>query len=294
LDLAFVHALADATGAPCALVAPDGTLAHVSPALSRALTLDGNTALAALAERAAARGLALHREALPHGWLLVRLADDARRRAVLRAALHDLRSPVASVRTFAGLMIRKPLPPERAASAGHTLARNADRALIGISDFLESELAALGPLEVVRTPTSLGPLIAEATARPLEVYAEKNLRWTAQAIPSSPVCVDPDRLGHAIAAVAERAMARAPPQTEVTLRAHLGGPRLTIEIADAGGPLAPEDGLGGRDAQIAAARRLSPACGLAVARAGLRAHGGGLEVSAAPRGAVWRLTAAIE
>lgn len=293
LDLAFVHALADATGSCCALVAPDGTLAHVARALAGRLDVGGVTELSALAALAAEQGLGLRRELLPGGWLLVVLAEDAQRREVLRVALHDLRSPVASVRTFAGLMIRRPLPPERMASAGHALARSADRALIGISDFLESELAALGPLEVRRTPTALGPLIAEAAARPLEVHAEKQLRWSVRDLPGTPVCVDPDRLSHAISAVVERAMARAPPQSEVTLRAHLDGPHLAIEVSDAGGPPTPEDTLGSRNAQVLAGRRLSPACGLSVALAGLQALGGGLEAVAVSPGVVWRLIATV-
>lgn len=265
-----------------------------APAGERALTAAARRVLGGLAddvalERSAAElGLGLRCLQLPDGTALALLDDHATRRGLLRIALHDLRSPMANVRTYAALLARGKMPADKVPRTIEALSRNADHALALVSLYIEGELAELGPLAVDKHPADVGQVLDRALAAERPMAAERGVRLEWVAV-GAEVAVDSERLAQAVSAVLERAIARTPP--EGVVRAHIeeGEKSVALVIHDGGEAPSHEELDFDRATRAVAENKLMPAIALSLARAVVEAHGGRLELHAERGGAAWRL-----
>lgn len=289
--LPLLIAALEATGAQAILLGERGELCHVTPAARRALELspDEQPAASTIARRAEERGLKRRIEPLPGGLKLELIDAQPRLREVLEIALHDLRSPIANVRSYAGLLTRGKLTTEKLARLADVIARNADRALRLTADYVESELAQLGALGVHREERRLLPLIEGAIASRRSLAQERGVTIALLQAPEVTLRLDAERMAHALETVLDRAVARSPDGARATVSVEVLPQAVHVDVVDAGGAPPPNELGPARDARIVGDRRLFPAVGLSVARSVLEAHGGSLQLLPAAQGARWRL-----
>jgi signal transduction histidine kinase len=204
----------------------------------------------------------------------------ARREEILGVATHDLRSPLANVRSYASLLLGGGKMPDldpRVRRAAEVIARNADRALRLVQAFFDSYRAETGEFEVDRQPTPLGSLLEEALAPRRAAAAEKGVELRAPPLDHLPfVAADRERLRYALGAFLDYAIERSSPGKTVEVQSEARGRNVWLGFSDQGVPLTPEQIQESfdRDAQILRERRLGVGFALAVARAVAQAHGG--------------------
>jgi signal transduction histidine kinase len=283
--------LLDALGPAAALADPDGVTLHVAGGALAAL---GPLAppwppLEVLQQRAAERELPHVLSALAGGWRLLVLQDRAERIQGLRVALHDLRSPLANVRTYGSLIGRGKLGPEKLQQASQVILRNTDRALARVTDFVEAELALLGALGVELREAELRSLVEQAASTQEPAFQERGVRLELAPGEAVPTRADADPLVRALAAIMGRALARSPDGSVVRVEVRRAGSDAEVVVRAAGGPPSRDDGVGDLRARVARDRRLSPGTELYLAQFTVRAQGGRLELSAEPPGAAWRI-----
>lgn len=275
----------EAASVAAVVIGPDG---------GRRVTPEARRLLGALADEPSLErstqelGLELRCLQLRDGTSVALLRDVRTPERVLRIALHDLRSPIANARTWAALLLRGKLPPERVKPTIESLARSLDRGLALTSAYLLDELARLRPTPAERQPTEVGALLDRVFASRRAMASERGIKLEWAAVEARAE-VEAEALSEAVGAVLDFALARTPP--EGAIRAHIedGASQLTIVIHDSGPTPAPNELDFDRDTRIVADNRLQPALGLHLARAQLAAHGGHLELKPQPRGATWRL-----
>ena len=145
----------------------------------------------------------------------------------------------------------------------------------------------LGPLELDRRPTALGPWLAQVLSPWREAAQEKGLRWQSQFPADLPkVDIDVDRMAQALGNVVSNAIKYTPPDGKVTLGAGTAARDVWIRVSDTGPGIPPEvqerifepfyRGLGNRRFPQ------GMGLGLSIARDLVAAHGGRIEVESAP------------
>ena len=206
-------------------------------------------------------------------------AAAVRREELFGVATHDLRSPLANVRSYAGLLLGGKVPEvdPRVRRAAEVIARNADRALRLIQAYFDSCRAETGEFEIDFQRLSLGPLLEDALASRRAVAAEKGIALRAPSLESLPaVAADRERLLHALGAFVDHAIERSSPGQAVEVQFETRPLDVWIGFGDQGPALGPAEILRefDRDAQILRERRLGVGFALAIARAVAQAHGG--------------------
>ncbi len=211
--------------------------------------------------------------------------EAKRREQLLGVATHDLRSPLANVRSYAGLLLGArtggELDPKVKRSA-EVIARNADRALKLLQSYFDSLRAETGELDIDRQPIELGPLVQEVIAARKGTAQEKAIQLDSRLPASLPkVLGDKDRLASALGAFLDNSLARAKPGSPVEVAAEVGPNSVEVKFADHGDSLSADQAreVFDRDVQILKERRLGVGFALAVAASILRAHGGSAAVS---------------
>jgi len=252
-----------------------------------------------------ARGEELERRSrpLPDGGRLDVFVDLAEQRAqaqrreqLLGVAIHDLRAPLANVRSYAGLLLGGKVPEldPRVRRSAEVIARNADRALRLLQMFFDAQRAETGELDIDRQPVVLASLLHETVAARRATAAEKGVELTAAPLPAgaSTVLGDRERLLSAVGALLDNAIARAPPNGRVEILLEERPREAWLGFAEAGTPLGPEEMREAfdRDAQALKEKRLGPGYAVAVAKAIAQTHGGTAGVSSAPGRTVFSLT----
>jgi PAS domain S-box-containing protein len=208
-------------------------------------------------------------------------------RALWAAGMHDVRSPLAAIRAFADTLLDREdeiTPEQRRAFHGRIL-ETTDRITTLLDDLVVLDLVARGELTLQRQGIDLLDVVTSA----LEGLADHD--HVVQVLGGEPVPVhaDPRRLGRAVTALLDNALAHTPPdsQVRVTTRRTDRGARVTIEDDGPGVPPAVADTL--FDPFVAYPASLTASAGnglgLAVARVLVEAHGGALEHEPLPDGA---------
>lgn len=222
-------------------------------------------------------------------------AAAQRREALLGVAIHELRAPLANVRSYAGLLLSGRMPglDPRVHRSAEVIARNADKSLRLLQMYFDAQRAGTGELDIDRQPVELGNLLQEALAARRAAAAEKGVELSA-AVPAvlPSVLGDHDRLLNAVGALVDNAIARSPPNGRVEVLFNERPREAWIGVAEAGEPLTPQDirDAFDLDAQALKERRLGPGFAVAVARAIAHTHGGTAGVSSAPGRTVFSLT----
>lgn len=214
---------------------------------------------------------------------------------------HELRTPITSIRllvdTLRGPVAHDPAARddllEKIAIETEALAQ------------LSQELLDLAQIESGQTlfrlvPTRLADLVTGVTDRLGPQAQRKRQRLDVQLPPGLAVLADVAQLQRALGNLVHNAIKFTPPEGAITLRAAAAGPDVTVEVADTGPGIAPDDidrvferffradraRTGGRTAG-------GTGLGLAIAKHVVEAHGGTIWVASGGgpgQGAVFRFT----
>ena len=293
----------DTRGEPWVLWGPQGRIVAASRLLSPLagprgpgmLGADEPAFAALLATWSAGQNLERRAHPLPGGGRLELLhdleadrRDASRREELLGIAIHDLRAPLANVRSYAGLLLSGKLPElePRVRRSAEVIARNSDRALRLLQMFFDSQRIDTGELDIDRSPVPLGPLLEELVSARRAQAAEKGVEMTLRAPADVPsVSGDRERLASAVGAMLDLAAARSPSARAVELTCEPLPGQLRIEVADSGPQLSEQElrDAFDRDAQALRERRLGVGFACAVAGAIAKVHGGDAGVRSTPQ-----------
>lgn len=206
-------------------------------------------------------------------------AEQAQRREeILGVASHDLRSPLANVRSYAGLLLggRLQLEP-RVKRAAEVIARNSDRALRLLQSWFDTQRAETGEFDVDKQPVPLADLLSEALESRRSFAAEKGVELLTRLPASLPLVeVDRERFGNALGALLDNALTRAEPPGSVEVSFEERPDELWLGFTDTGPALSPEESKAAfdRDELVLREKHLGVGFAVAVARSVLQAHGG--------------------
>lgn len=203
---------------------------------------------------------------------------------VLRIESHDLRSPLANIRSYASMILaRREGLDDRTRRAAEIIVKNADRGLRLIDEWIDLLRSAHARLELSKAPCPVATVARLALADELPEFEEKGVQVRTEIPDELPSLeLDGSRIRRAIGALLTAARRRAPEGSTVTLRARRLGDRIRIEVEDEGPSPSREEADLSYDAefQMLAHRRMAPGLEMALARAVAEAHGG--EAGAAP------------
>jgi two-component system, OmpR family, sensor histidine kinase KdpD len=217
--------------------------------------------------------------------------EAARESERLRAALvdsltHELRTPLTSIRAASTTL----LEAEGLDEAGRLeMARIIDEES-GRLDVLIGEAVEMAEIDAKVVNVHLAPqlprvLLEQAVEESRQALAGRRVSIAVEEA-EKPAWFDPDLLGRVLRHLLENAAGYTPPGSRVTLSSRRIGDRLEFCVEDNGPgidaldlPLIFEKFYRGRRG---AAARKGSGMGLAIARAILTAHGGGIEASNAP------------
>jgi two-component system, OmpR family, sensor histidine kinase KdpD len=230
--------------------------------------------------------LALDRAQLREQALRTQLLEeiDRWRSALLGAASHDLRTPLASIKTAVSSLRQSDalLGVQDRAELLELIELQADRLARLVSNLLDMTRIESGALELRPSATAFDELVAEALGSLGDLVAPN--RVVAEASDDLPLLhIDHVLISQVLANVLENAGRLAPGNTAIRITAHpvpagtvsaTGTPQAEIAVHDRGPGIAPEDrervfemfsqnGGGGR-----------AGLGLAIAKAFVEAHGG--------------------
>ncbi len=224
--------------------------------------------------------LAVDRAQLSEQALRARLLEeiDRWRRALMGAASHDLRTPLASIKTAVSSMrqVDAQLSPEDRAELLELIELQSDRLARLVTNLLDMTRLEAGSLELRPMTVGFTALVDEALAQLGGIVASGRVTVEAPAdLP--PLHLDPVLMSQVLANVLENAERLSPDDSviRVTARRAPGHPQLVeIAVADDGPGIARQDresvfemfsqnGGGGR-----------AGLGLAIAKAFVEAHGG--------------------
>ncbi len=217
---------------------------------------------------------------------------EARLRAFLSDAAHELRTPVAGIRAAADTLVRADLAgPERDRLAAH-VAREATRASRLVDDLLTMARVDRG-LELHRVEADLRAVVeAEVRRAPLVHPA---LRIRAE-IPDAavPVRVDVDRIAQVLSNLVQNAARATAGRGSVVLTVSTAGSEARVTVDDDGPGVAPTDRerIFERLVRLDESRTASGGIGLGlpIARGIARAHGGDVRYAHGAAGARFVLT----
>lgn len=223
-------------------------------------------------------------------WLFRDVTEDYRvarlRDELVSNVSHELRTPLTSILGALTLLQEgggDGVPAEQATLIDIAL-RNGQRLLTLVGDLLDLDRAEAHGLDLVRRPTDLSLLLAEAIVqnRPM---AERHGVTVAlrTAFADHLVPVDADRMLQVIGNLLSNAVKFSPEGGEVTIRLVRRGAHVRIVVSDqgAGIPAALRDQLFTRFARGSAQSRIGivgTGLGLAISKAIVEAHGGTIAV----------------
>jgi signal transduction histidine kinase/CheY-like chemotaxis protein len=170
------------------------------------------------------------------------LAEQDRRKDALLAMLgHELRNPLAPVRSTANaLRLRFPDDPEVAEMADlvDRQVRHLGRLL---DDLLDASRISRGLIKLRKEPVELAPVARRAVEGVRPLLVERGHRWTV-ALPPTPVWLDADpaRLEQVIASLVDNAARYTEPGGLISLAAEPAGGEVVVRVRDNGIGIRPE------------------------------------------------------
>lgn len=206
-------------------------------------------------------------------------AERARRARLLRVAAHDLRGPLANIKSYVSLLrvTKTPLEP-RVQRSLEVIARNADRAIALVDDGLDAARFESGALVYDRQLQPLGPLVKEALdfcrthTQPLKVEV---LGEISEALPQ--VEIDGFRVRRAIEAMILHLAGRSQPGQRVQLETRVEADTVRLEVRSPDAVRPAEQPFGGIDRMLEE-RAFEDPVRLWLAFLTARAHGGRVEL----------------
>ncbi len=217
-------------------------------------------------------------------------ADPAASAALQARIAHDLRSPLAVIQSYAGLLATGQPGPLTATQREFLAGIDAKvREVSGLlDDFLDLGRLQAGELELHPEAVGLGELLDRVQEEWRAAASRRDVGLACTVVPEDlTVTADPVRLQQILEALLGHAVAASEPGGRVSVRARREGERLCLDVTDAGPALTAAQRAQllepyGRGSQ--AGPEGGSALALAVA-AGLAAgHGGDLTVTSPPSG----------
>ncbi|MBA2539399.1 MAG: response regulator [Deltaproteobacteria bacterium] len=180
-------------------------------------------------------------EALRHANTALRAADLQKDQFIATLA-HELRNPLAPLRTGLDLLVQS--PDAHISSASRTINamnRQLDHMVRLIDDLLDVSRISRGLIELLREPVAVSNIIDHAldAARP---FLEKRKQRVAVAGPVAiQVHADPTRVAQIVGNLLHNASKFSPPDTEIRVEIATDANDLIMRVIDAGVGIAPED-----------------------------------------------------
>ena len=214
------------------------------------------------------------------------LRDEARRKDEFIATLsHELRNPLAPIRTSAELLTFAGLAPQQREHAVQVILRQTRSMSRLLDDLLDVARLTRGKLTIRRQQVDLQSVIASASEVARSSVAEKRQHLRLE-LPSEPVLVeaDPVRLAQVVSNLLINASKYSGPDTTIDVNLSTGQGWLRLDVVDQGMGIAPEhmerlfqmfSQLPGQAGEPASGLGI----GLALSKALVEMHGGRLEAS---------------
>jgi two-component system, OmpR family, sensor kinase len=224
--------------------------------------------------------------------MLTRIDDGVhRQRAFVAAASHDLRTPIAALRTELELALRVPSSKQELHDSVERAHADAVRLGNLANDLLALAESEPGGREVVRQPVSVDELVEECAADQSAVARAQGVRVDVEAS-SDEVIVDRSRIEQAIRNLLANAIRHSPSGGTVEIHASVGaapaageGRRtLQVQVLDRGPGVAADIRSSLFLPFAARSGDGHSGLGLATAAAAVRAHGGAITYADRPGG----------
>lgn len=212
---------------------------------------------------------------------------------VLAVVSHDLRNPVGSIYSAAGLLLDVPLPEDRRREHLEMIRQSARRASRLIQDLLDVTRIEAGHLQLDPGPVKVRELLGEALEDVRGRAAQKDVEIAVNvADEAAVVWGDRHRLLQAIGNLVDNAVKFSERGGRVEMRAHADEGTIQLEVEDEGPGIEPaEQGrLFDRFWRARRSDREGTGLGLAIVKGVVEAHGGSVIVeSRLGEGALFRI-----
>jgi len=214
------------------------------------------------------------------------LLEAVRRKDEFLATMaHELRNPLAPIRTAAELIKRRQPADPMVVQAQAIIERQSDHLARLVDDLLDIARITHGQVLLVRKPESVASIMADAVdaVRPALEAAGHTL-LTRLPLDGLRVQVDAVRATQALTNLLNNAVKYTPDGGRIELSAHADGPLVHLTVRDNGLGIAAEDterifGLFSQDKRSLHRRQGGLGIGLGLARQLARMHGGSLSCS---------------
>ena len=211
-------------------------------------------------------------------------------------ASHELRTPVAIMRTAAEVMRERPRSETEYAETLDLIVRETERMSLLIDDLLLLAREDAGAHAPVCEPIDLADVLRDACGQGRMLAAAAGLSFAADIPASCPAIGDPEALGRLFVVLLDNAAKYTPRGGTVTLRMSVRAATATIEVHDTGVGIRPWDRehIFERFYRVDADRGRKnggAGLGLSIARAIAVRHGGSIVVeSTTAGGSIFRVT----
>jgi signal transduction histidine kinase len=199
-------------------------------------------------------------------------------------ASHELRTPLAILRADAEVMLRS---PEKTVEENRELVEDivgeADRLSSLVSDMLLLVRLDTGRLPIQRYEFDARALVEEVAEQTRRVLADRAIEVVTGGKPHLTLVADRERLLQALRILIDNAQRHTPAGGRIEIFCRSDGSRASLDVADTGSGIAPEDLAHVFDRFYRADRARSrdeggAGLGLAIARGIVEAHGGRLKL----------------
>jgi PAS domain S-box-containing protein len=216
--------------------------------------------------------------------------QDRRKDQFLATLSHELRNPLAPIRTAADVLAHEGLTREQVVSSQRIISRQSTHLARLLDDLLDVARVTQGKMVLRREPVPLASLIDAAleTARPLIDGRRHHLHVS---LPPAPLVlfVDPHRMTQVLANLLSNAARYTESGGRIELEVHDGTDRIGIVVRDTGIGIPPESlrAIFDMFAQVESRSRVHDGglgIGLALVRGLVELHGGQVSASSAGRG----------
>ncbi|MGE5654222.1 MAG: ATP-binding protein [Bacillota bacterium] len=214
------------------------------------------------------------------------------RRDFVANVSHELRTPLTSIRGFVEGILDETIPMSSAPRYLNIIHRETIRLTRLIHELLDLSHIESGKTVLHREPITLNSMIISLATQARAATRQEQLHLRLALDDSDPVVdADPDRIGQVLLNLITNACKFTPSDGSVTITTRIEGDHLTVQVADTGPGIPPEDLPYVWDRFYKADRSRSKegvGLGLAIVRSLVEAHGESITVSnTEPHGAVF-------
>lgn len=205
---------------------------------------------------------------------------------------HDLRNPLASIKSGLSILARAPLE-DRAKEVLGYLGKSADRMSDMIEKLLDMARGRLaGGIPIKRVPIDLGEELTKVVREMETTFPERRFEIACES--PEPVSIDPERFGQLLSNLVHNAVVHGAPSSPIRVRGILKNGEIIVSVANSGTPIPPSkiDRIFEPFNALETRRpkeRLG--LGLYIASEISRAHGGTLSVSSSTEETCFTFTA---